>query len=166
MSDKKQKIVGVKRSPDQIEQLVACRNALFGIRLRQYHVESCIESRVDPVLEIVFLDLEREWPHFIVELGTALVLILVVHVLQDVAVMTRREHQNAGLHDVFSAPGESPELVIILRIEIGLPEPCQRGIAAFRVLDHSAPECLMGIDALKNELVDRSYFIDRDGGSN
>src|SRR6266536_5648036 len=123
MSGKVQKIVGVERPPDQIEQLVPCRNAPFGIRRPKYHVESCIESLVDPVLEFAFLDLERERPHFIVELGTALVLILVIHALQDVAVMTRREYQNAGLHDMVSAPGESPETVIILRVEIGLPDP-------------------------------------------
>src|SRR5260370_40727781 len=120
MSGKMQEKIGAQRAPDQVEQLFLRRKSPFGIRLRQYCVENRIESLIDPVLEVAFLDLERERPHFIVELGTALVLVSVVYVLQELAVVARREHQDAGLHDVVAAPRQAPEPVIIPGIEIGL----------------------------------------------
>ena len=126
MSGKMQEKIGAQRAPDQVEKLLLRRNRLFRSRLRQYHVESCIESRVYPMMQVAFLDLERERPHFVIQLGTALVLVAVVDVLQELAVMARREHQDAGLHDVVPAPGKSPEAVIVSRIEIRLPNPRQR----------------------------------------
>ncbi len=150
------------------KKLLLRRNRLFRIRLRQYHVESCIESRVYPMMQVAFLDLERERPHFVIQLGTALVLVAVVDVLQELAVMARREHQDAGLHDVVSAPGKSPEPVIVARVEIGLPNPRQRRISVLGLRDHSLPEGLMSVESRIHELVDRSDFVDwnraRDGG--
>src|SRR6266699_7102702 len=109
MGGEMQEVIGAQRAPDQVEKLLLRRNRLCGGRLGEYGIESCVESRVYPMLQVAFLDLERERPHFITELGTALVLIAVVDVLQELAVMARREHQDTGLHDVVPAPGKSPE---------------------------------------------------------
>ncbi len=75
--------------------------------------------------------------------------------------MTRREHQDAGLHDVVSAPGKSPEPVIVARVEIGLPNPRQRRISVLGLRDHLLPEGLMSVETWIHELVDRSDFVDR-----
>jgi len=112
------------------------------------------------MMQVAFLDLERERPHFVIQLGTALVLVAVVDVLQELAVMARREHQDAGLHDVVSAPGKSPEPVIVARVEIRLPNPRQRRISVLGLRDHSLPEGLMSVESRIHELVDRSDFVD------
>src|SRR5262249_8082827 len=105
MSSKMQEIIRPEGSADQFEEFLLGRNSLFGVRLGQYCVENRIEPLIDPVLEAAFLDLERERPHFVIELGTALVLVCVVDVLQERAVVARREHKGAGLHDMIAAPG-------------------------------------------------------------